>query len=95
MGVYIKNMKMPKGRPVCIIIDAAGQARHYDLNNDKYVDDELFEAVPIPPHGSLIEKHDIFKLISAFPEVDQFLPVKFMKALYNLSTIIPASEEDE
>ena len=95
MSILIKDMEMPKSKPICIIIDPAGQVRHYDLNNDKYADNELFEAAPILPHGSLIEKHDVFKLISAFPEVDQFLPVEFMKALYNLPTIIPASEEGE
>ena len=95
MGIYINGIEMPKSKPICIIIDSAGQVRHYDLNNDKYTDNELFEAVSIPPHGKLIEMHDVFKLISAFPEVDQFLPVEFMKALYNLPTIIPTSEEGE
>ncbi len=56
MGVLIKGMEMPKGKPICIIIDQAGQVRRYDLNNDKYEDDELFEAVPVPPHGRLIIK---------------------------------------
>lgn len=55
MGVYLPNVDMPKGRPVCIVIDAAGQARHYDLNNDRYADDKLFEAVPVPPHGRCID----------------------------------------
>ena len=95
MGIYINGIEMPKSKSICIIIDPAGQVRHYDLNNDKYADNELFEAVSIPSYGSLIEKHDVFKLISAFPEVDQFLPVEFMNALYNLPTIIPASEEGE
>ena len=54
-SILIKGMKMPKGRPLCIVIDATGQARHYDLNNDKYADDELFEAVTVPPHGRLID----------------------------------------
>ena len=55
-SILIKGMKMPKGRPLCIVIDATGQARRYDLNNDKYADDELFEAASVPPHGDLIER---------------------------------------
>jgi len=51
--------------------------------------------VPVPEHGGLIEKHDVFKLISAFPEIDKLLTVEFMQALYNLSTIIPADKEGE
>ena len=56
MSILIKGIEMPKGHPVCIIIDAAGQARRYDLNNDRYADDKLFEAVPVPPHGDLIDR---------------------------------------
>jgi hypothetical protein len=53
MGIYIDGIKMPKGKPTCIIIDPAGQVRRYDLNNDKYEDDELFEAISVPSHGRL------------------------------------------
>ena len=61
MSIYIKNVDMPKGRPVCIVIDAAGQARRYDLNHDKYADDELFEAITVPPHGRLKDYDRIIK----------------------------------
>ncbi|MBR6253172.1 MAG: hypothetical protein IKR04_04990 [Clostridia bacterium] len=53
MSIYIKGMKMPKSKPICIVIDAAGQARRYDLNNDRYADDKLFEAISVPSHGRL------------------------------------------
>lgn len=56
MGIYINDIEMPKSKPICIIIDPAGQVRRYDLNNNKYTDDELFEAIPLPPHGDLIER---------------------------------------
>ena len=55
MGIYINGIEMPKSKSICIIIDPAGQVRHYDLNNDKYADNELFEAVSISPHGRLID----------------------------------------
>lgn len=95
MGIYITGMEMPtKENAVILITPSGGVWMIGDMPNE---DTHLIKAkaVPVPPHGSLIEKYDIFKLISAFPEVDQFLPVEFMKALYNLPTIIPASEEGE
>ena len=55
MGIYIKGMEMPQDRPVCIVIDASGQVRRYNLNNDRYADDKLFEAVPVSAHGRLID----------------------------------------
>ena len=92
MSVLIKGMEMPK--PGCIIlveIDENGNVfATYDGGCTKLVQ---YKAVPVPPHGNLIEKHDVFKLISAFPEIDKLLPIEFMKALYNLPTIIPAEEE--
>jgi hypothetical protein len=38
------------------------------------------------------EKNAVFELIRSFPNVDRQLPVEFMKALYELPTIIPAEE---
>ena len=93
MGIYITGMEMPTKENAVILITPSGDVWIIgDMPNE---DTHLIKAkaVPVPPHGSLIEMHDIFKLISTFPEVDQFLPVEFMKALYNLPTIIPASEE--
>ena len=95
MGIYITGMEMPTKENAVILITPSGDVWIIgDMPNE---DTHLIKAkaVPVPPYGSLIEKHDVFKLISAFPEVDQFLPVEFMKALYNLPTIILASEEGE
>lgn len=50
--------------------------------------------VPVPPHGKLIEKNAVFELIQSFPNVDRQLPVEFMKALYELPTIIEAEESE-
>lgn len=44
------------------------------------------------PHGRLIEKNAVFKLIQSMPSVDKLLPVEFMKALQEIPTIIPAEE---
>ena len=46
----------------------------------------------VPAHGKLIEKNAVFELIRSFPNVDRQLPVEFMKALYELPTILEAEE---
>ena len=55
MSILIKGMEMPHQRPICIVIDAAGQVRQYDLANDRYMSGELYEATSLPPHGRLID----------------------------------------
>ena len=83
---------MPMGGRILIVFPSG---RVLEVSAD--VTQDIFretQAIPVPPHGKLIEKHDVFKLITAFPEVDKLLPVEFMKALYNLPTIIPDDESD-
>lgn len=50
MGIYI-NMKMPEGElgAVPVIIFADGTVRHY------FSHVKLGEAIPLPPHGRLID----------------------------------------
>ena len=53
MGVYIKGMEMPKGNDaVSIIIFPNGKV---SLANDRRFA-EYAEAVPVPPHGDLIDR---------------------------------------
>ena len=91
-GIYISGMKMPK---------EAGKYRiEFDQCGNPYLlsdndDGGIWHIIPVPEHGDLIEKHDVFKLISAFPAVDKLLSVEFMQALYNLRTIIPSDKEVE
>ena len=94
-GICIKGMEMPTSHPICVVIDATGQARRYDLNNDKYADNKLFEAVPVPPHGDLIDR-------DALPWENQGLmltdPDEWgLKAwdIEHAPTIIPADKEGE
>ena len=61
--ILIRGMEMPKSKPICIVIDVAGQARQYDLNNEKFIDDELYEAFPVPPHGKLGDLDELSKKI--------------------------------
>lgn len=53
--ILIRGMEMPKKKPICVVIDAAGQARQYDLLNDCYYDMNLYEVIKLPPHGDLID----------------------------------------
>lgn len=95
MSIIIKGMEMPKGRPVCIVIDAAGQARRYDLNNDRYADDKLFEAIPVPPHGDLIDRDAFLALCREYaitPSDNEFCK-RLEYALTKALTIISAEEE--
>lgn len=100
--ILIRGMEMPKGRPVCIVIDAAGQARRYDLNNDRYAGDKLFEAVPVPPHGRLINADKLAQKVKeeaekfvAMNAYDSGLRMGYRSAVTAINiapTIIPASE---
>lgn len=89
MGIYIKGVEMPKGRPVCIIIDPAGQVRRYDLNNDRYADDELFEATHIPDHGDLVDRDALPENRMVFNGV-RFIKERFIK---EASVVIPSDKE--
>ena len=101
MGVYIKGMEMPtscgdckafvcyrqwagdRGDCFCGITksDCKAGAQNADC-----------PLVPVPPHGRLIEKNAVFELIRSFPNVDRQLSVEFMKALYEIPTILEAEE---
>lgn len=91
--ILIKGMEMPKERPVCIVIDVAGQARRYDLNNDRYADDKLFEAVPVPPHGRLKDV-DAVSLEGGPYEYDEWCKWA-LEQYQDAPTIIPAEEGND
>lgn len=87
MSVLIKGMEMPKlGMVVCIHADGR-VTKHFDEFGKM-----IGKAVSVPPHGGLIEKNAVFKLIQSMPSVDKLLPVEFMKALQEIPTVIPAEE---
>lgn len=96
MGVYIKGMEMPKSCRDCGIEQEGFWCGALDgYQNTRCFTNERREDCPlieIPPHGRLIEKNAVFELIRSFPNVDRQLPVEFMKALYELPTIIQAEE---
>ena len=98
-GVYIKGMKMPNNKPICVIIDAAGQARQYDLNNDRYVDNELYEAISVPGHGRLIDADALYerakirseRFNGCFNDTDNVINALYIE---HFPTVIEADKED-
>lgn len=98
MSVLIKGIEMPKSHPICVVIDTAGQARKYDLNNDRYEDNKLFEVNYIPPHGRCIDVDALIKEL-AIDDSDDYngatlLMAIFLEVLKAAPTIIPAEEEE-
>ena len=103
-GIYIPGMKMPERCGDCEIGPSAEMDGNvcpfYQLHGEeqaKFINIRHPDCpvIPVPPHGRLIEKDDVFKLIQSMPSVDRLLPVEFMRALYGLPTIIPADKEDK
>lgn len=94
MSILIKGMEMPKkGSWVTLRVFPNGQCFLYSWCGNDFDFMEHLTAVPVPPHGRLIEKNSVFELIQSVPSVDKLLPVEFMKALYKIQTVIEAEEE--
>ena len=86
MGVYIKDIEMPKGADEHrLIIRANGQ-----VIIDKKTYWEEAEAVHVPPHGRLIDEDVLIKTAhNQWP-----LPIDFLKLLELVPTVIPADGKD-
>ena len=89
MPILIEGMDMPTGcSALTLKVWPDGQVEIIDADGEW----KTSKAVHVPPHGRLIEKNAVFELIRSFPNVDRQLPVEFMKALYELPTILEAEE---
>lgn len=86
MSILIQGIDMPIDYGRCMVIFPDGRV------TTEFGSTVIGKAVPVPPHGRTIEKNAVFELIRSFPNVDRQLPAEFMKALYELPTIIPESE---
>lgn len=82
MGIYI-NMKMPEGElgAVPVIIFADGAVRHY------FSHVKLGEAVPVPPHGRLIDADALGEFPYNMDFCDGYEADEWVR---NAPTIIPA-----
>lgn len=85
MGVYIKDMEMPTNEPMLVKINPDGSVSTTAKNGYK-----KYEAVPVPPHGRLI---DADALDSS--ETDYLgNHLVYLVDIDDAPTIIPASEEE-
>lgn len=99
-GIYLKGLKMPKEKPITVIISQSGKC--YCLANT--IKDDIdtvrlvkIEAVKVPDHGRLIDK-------DALPNYDKPIGKMMMfggeyvytqTAIDNAPTIIPADKDSE
>ena len=56
MGVYIAGMELPKNEPLLVKINPDGSVSTTAKNGYK-----KYEAVPVPPHGDLIDRDEFVK----------------------------------
>lgn len=96
MGVYIKGMEMPTARDTLVLVKTDGTAIVYE--DEAYVT----TAVPVPPHGRLIDADEFLKKIRPDREEDNhsgctFAVVKDLmrKHIKRAPTIIPAEPPKE
>lgn len=93
MSILILGMEMPKDREINLRIDEKGEVYVYGSYPT-----ELHKAVPVPPHGRLIDadalEQDAQKrLLMCNKNDNQFhKPYEIMRAIALAPTIIPAEE---
>ena len=91
MGIYIPNMEMPKEGDF-IVIRHEGQAYYVSANPQNAYERE---AIPVPPHGRLIDADALTKQIKR----DGIASDPFVKIVCDYfkeaPTIIPAQTEKE
>ena len=96
MGVYIKDMEMPKiDLEWRIIRGKDGKWYAIDVNAETS-DGEWHEIVPVPPHGDLIDRREAERY--ALPRTEmvdgEIVQNKYvyLQTIQQLPTIIPAEE---
>lgn len=92
MGIYIKGMEMPKNEPLLVKINPDGSVSTTAKNGYK-----KYQAVPVPPHGRLIDADVLIKSLSLDEDDAEngasLLMAIFIEVLKAAPTIIPAEEE--
>lgn len=79
MGIYLPNMEMPKDKPLTLVI-------YPDRTVANVYEDQRGTAVPVPPHGDLIDRDVLIQS----KEIDSFGAVF---AVAKAPTVIPADME--
>ena len=87
MSILIEGMELPKGKEVFLRIDEKGEVYVYGSYPTK-----LHKAVPVPPHGVLIDREPFVQFIKThWDSYDQW----FVEQLEARPTIIPAEPAEE
>ena len=98
MGIYIPNMEIPKGIEMLVVF-SNGTVHKCLPGIREYV--EKGTAVPVPPHGDLIEESKVLDIVFEWcPDDDGSVGKdgdlrEMLDVIEALPTIIPASEEGE
>jgi hypothetical protein len=91
MSILINGMEMPKrGHTITITIVGSGQAYVEYFDCRPHIEETIeYEAVPVPPHGDLIDRNELKE--NCMKE-DSFLAELLFRKVSNAPTIIPAEE---
>jgi len=97
MSVYVKNMEMPKEGEYHMTLYVCSDGSAYIDVASFPVDEDRFEAIPVPPHGRLIDADVLAEKHTKLAYEDRGANYGFhitARAWVDSSpTIIPASEE--
>ena len=85
MGVYIKNMEMPNKKNGAVLII-------YPDGKCAFEDGKTYQAVPVPPHGRLIDADALEK------DIDKYIGGEESRSRFHhwvqvQRTVIPESKE--
>lgn len=100
MSVYVRGMEMPKrGHTVTLTIMGGGEAvvQYYDCKPQLTVT-ILYKAVPVPPHGDLIDRDELRDNNNELFEIngeDGTILAMDVSMIDNAPTIIPADKEEQ
>ena len=93
MSILIKDMEMPTEGYIDVRIFCDGTASFAIAKNPYF---KAVEAVPVPPHGRLIDADAILKKCEfVCTDDDEDIRAVRYSIIENAPTVIPASEKDE
>lgn len=104
MGVYIKGMEMPTDHPMCVVVHPDGTVEANEVSVSRPVGWQTLRnaAVPVPPHGRLIEDAAVREQIDEWLDSVGDVVVghglsyygELLGCIEDAPTIIPAEEEE-
>jgi len=92
MGVYIKDMEMPTEGYIDVRIKCNGTASFAIANNPYF---KAVEAVPVPPHGRLVDAYKLMEEIRLFIKENMLSrddARELLETIENAPTVIEAED---